>query len=300
MTIPAKTEGRLGSLPLIVHVLAYVAIGWLGLQLFGWVIPWIFGYFWGSFVASFATAVFANWFTLRIYTNRRLVELGLWWNRASAENLSLGLIGGVGSAVVVLAPALLVGAAHFTPIAPDAVPSFGAVVFLTTGLIIAAAAEELMMRGYAFQVLLANCGTWATVIPVGVVFALMHSGNPDATWFAIANTAGFGILFGYAFVRTRDLWMPIGLHFGWNFTLPLFGVNVSGIKMRLTGHEMVWSAGKIWSGGGYGPEASILTTGVMLLLAIYIWKAPVHRQPSPLSDPPEASEVCEPSPALPS
>jgi membrane protease YdiL (CAAX protease family) len=262
--------------------------------------PWIGGYFWGSFAASFSTAVFANWFTMRIFTNRRLVELGLWWNRASFENLTLGLAGGVGAAAIVLAPPLLTGAAHLVPIPAADQSSFGAAVFLTTGLIIAATAEELMMRGYAFQVLLAAVGTWATVIPVGVVFALLHSGNPNATWFSVANTAGFGILFGFAFVRTRDLWMPIGLHFGWNFTLPLFGVNVSGLRMRMTGHEMVWSAGNLWSGGDYGPEASILTSAVMILLAFFIWKAPVHRQPSPLSDPPEASEVCEPSPALPS
>ncbi len=228
------------------------------------------------------------------------MELGLWWNRASADNLALGLIGGAVAALLVLGPPLIAGAAHFGPIPAAEQPSFGAVVFLTTGLVIAAAAEELMMRGYAFQVLLASCGTWATVIPVGVVFALLHSGNPNATWFSVANTAGFGILFGYAFVRTRDLWLPIGLHFGWNFTLPLFGVNVSGLRMRMMGHEMVWSAGKLWSGGDYGPEASVLTSAVMILLAVFIWKAPVHRQPSPLTDPPEASEVCEPSPALPS
>src|ERR1039458_1609023 len=278
MTIPAKADGRLESLPLIVHVLVYIAIGWLGVEIFGRIMPWIGGYFWGSFAASFATAVFANWFTLRIYTNRRLVELGLWWNRASADNLALGLMGGAGAALLVLAPPLLAGAAHLGPISAADQPSFGAVVFLITGLIIAATAEELMMRGYA----------------------LLHSGNPNATWFSVANTAGFGILFGYAFVRTRDLWLPIGLHLGWNFTLPLFGANVSGLRMRMTGHEMVWSAGKLWSGGDYGPEASVLTSAAMILLAFFIWKAPVHRQPSPLTDPPEASEVCEPSPALPS
>ncbi|MGO9230565.1 MAG: lysostaphin resistance A-like protein [Bryobacteraceae bacterium] len=300
MTIPAKANGRLKSLPLIVHVLVYAAIGWLGVEIFGHILPWIGGYYWGSFAASFATAVFANWFTLRIYTNRRLVELGLWWNRASAENLALGLIGGAGAAALVLAPPLIAGAAHVGPIAGAEQLSFGGVVFLTTGLIVAAAGEELMMRGYGFQVLLASCGTWATIIPVGIVFALLHSGNPNATWFSVANTAGFGILFGYAFVRTRDLWLPIGLHFGWNFTLPLFGVNISGLRMRMTGHEMVWSAGTLWSGGDYGPEASVLTSAVMILLALFIWKAPVHRQPSPLTDPPEASQVCAPSPALPS
>src|ERR1039458_9975744 len=151
MTIPAKADGRLEPLPLIVHVLVYIAIGWLGVEIFGRILPWMGGYFWGSFAASFSTAVFANWFTLRIYTNRRLVELGLWWSRASADNLALGLIGGAGAALLVLGPPLLAGAAHLGSIPAAEQSSFGAVVFLTTGLIIAATAEELMMRGYAFQ-----------------------------------------------------------------------------------------------------------------------------------------------------
>ena len=300
MTIPAKSEGRLQPLPLVLQIVVYVTIGWLGIEIFGRILPWFTGYFWGSCAASFAIALTANWLTMRIFSTRRLVELGLWLTRASADNLALGLMGGAGAAALVLGPPLLMGAAHFGPLPPGDQASFGSLVFITTGLMVAATGEELMMRGYAFQILLASCGTWTTIVPVGVVFALLHGGNPDATWFSVTNTAGFGILFGYAFLRSRDIWLPIGLHFGWNFTLPLFGVNVSGLRMRMTGHEMVWSAGKLWSGGDYGPEASILTSGVMVLLALYIWKAPVHRQPSPLTDPPEASEVCEPSPALPS
>jgi hypothetical protein len=162
-------------------------------------------------------------------------------------------------------------------------------------LALGAMGEELMMRGYGFQILLARCGTWATIIPVGIVFAFLHTGNPHATWLGIANTGGFGILFGYAFVRSRDLWLPAGLHFGWNVTLPLFGVNVSGLRMKMTGHEMVWSAGNLWSGGEYGPEASVLTSAMMIVLAVYLWKAPIRRQSSPLTDPPAEpkEDVCE-------
>jgi hypothetical protein len=135
---------------------------------------------------------------------------------------------------------------------------------------------------------------------VGVIFALLHGSNPGATWFSTANTAGFGILFGYAYLRSRDLWLPIGLHFGWNFTLPLFGVNVSGLRMKVTGYEMTWTAGDLWSGGEYGPEASILTSAMLVALFLYLRRAPVHRQVSPLTDPPAESEVCEATPSLPS
>jgi len=133
---------------------------------------------------------------------------------------------------------------------------------------------------------------------VGLVFALLHSGNPNSNWMGLANTAGFGVLFGYAYLRSRDLWLPIGLHFGWNVTLPFFGVNLSGITLKVTGYELAWNAGKLWSGGAYGPEASILTTMVLAALGTILYKAPVHRQVSPLTDPPAERVVCEPSPPL--
>jgi membrane protease YdiL (CAAX protease family) len=242
------------------------------------------------------SAIFANWLVLRIYQNLSLPALGLWWNRASAENLAYGMLGGIGAACLVLAPPLMAGAAHLASASERLSP--GTPLFVILMLAAGAVGEELLFRGYGFQVLLAAFGPYATIVPVGVLFALMHSGNPNANWFGLANTAGFGILFGYAFLRTRDLWLPIGLHFGWNFTLPLFGVNLSGLRMNITGHEMVWTAGNLWSGGEYGPEASLLTSAVLFLLFVYLWKAPLRRQRSPLTDPPAESAVCEPSPPL--
>ena len=279
------------------QVMVYAAVAWLALHVFALATVWIAGvYFLGAVVTNFATAWFANLMTLRIYTTRRLADLGLWWNRASADNLSFGVLGGMGAASLVLAPPLLVGAARIAA-TPQEQPTFGALVFVTILLAAGSAGEELLMRGYGFQILLATCGTWATVVPVGVVFAWMHTGNPNATWLGIANTAGFGILFGYAYVRSRDLWLPIGLHFGWNLTLPLFGVNVSGLRMKITGHEMVWNAGSLWSGGDYGPEASVLTSVVLIVLILYLWRAPIRRQHSPLTDPPPPEgAVCESSP----
>ena len=264
----------------------YVVIMWLCREILGRAVVWAIGYFAGSLVGTLVFSLVGNLLVLRIFTGRRLVELGLWWNHASMENLALGILGGAGAASLVLGPAVLAGAAHISS-TPNDQPSFVVLVFVVGLLAVGAIGEELMMRGYGFQILLASCGTWATIIPVGIVFAWLHTGNPNATWLGIANTAGFGVLFGYAFVRSRDLWLPAGLHFGWNVTLPLFGVNVSGLRMKMTGHEMVWSAGNLWSGGDYGPDASVLTSVIMIVLAVYLWKAPIRRQPSPLTDSPE-------------
>lgn len=290
---PAKDPLRIG-----IHVAVYVALYFATAFVFSGLLLWLGGYLTGVTGTGLLAAIFANWLALRIYEDRHLIQIGLWLNRVSAENLMLGLAGGMSAAVLVLAPALAVGAAHMVS-TPDDQPTAGSIIFVSILLAAGSVGEELFFRGYGFQKLMAACGPWATVIPVGIVFGLLHGGNPSASWFSAVNTAGFGILFGYGFLRSRDLWLPIGLHFGWNFTLPLFGVNVSGLRMKVTGYEMAWNAGSLWSGGEYGPEASILTSVVLVGLFVYIWKAPIRRQPSPLTDPPAESAVCEVSPSLP-
>jgi len=269
------------AIQIVVYVVLYFVTAWV----FGPLMLWLGGYLLGTVGAGLFSAIAANWLTLRIYEDRHIVDLGLWWNRASARNLGWGLIGGVGSASLVLVPPLIRGAAHLQA-TPSEPASAGTILFVGALLAAGAAGEELFFRGYGFQRLIAVLGPFATiaVVLVGIVFALLHRLNPNATWFALANTAGFGILFGYAYIRSRDLWLPIGLHYGWNLTLPLLGVNLSGLHINMTGREMSWTAGALWSGGEYGPEASVLTTGVLVLLFVYIWRIPIIRQPSPLTD----------------
>jgi uncharacterized protein len=289
---------RRDPLRLAIRLVVYVVLGYLSLLLLGWVLLGL-GEMLGAVTTDLAAACLVNWVSLSIYENLTLPDLGLWWNRASSHNLGLGVLAGVAAACLVLAPPLLLGFAHLAP-TPAEHPSWGALAFVTVMLAAGAVGEELLFHGYGFQIMLAEVGPFATILPVSVVFALLHGNNPNANWFGIANTAAFGAVFGYAYVRSRDLWLPIGLHFGWNITLPLFGVNLSGLRMNVTGSKMFWTAGDLWSGGAYGPEASVLTSAVVALLFLYIWKAPVRRQFSALTGPPAESAVCEPSPPLPS
>ncbi len=278
----------------VVYAVFYLAPLFLG---FGVLMVGALGPLPGATLANLAAALFANWLALKIFSARELTAIGLRWNRASADNFALGLFGGIGAASLALAPALLVGAARLVPSA-GAHPTLGAPIFLAVFLLIGSAAEEILFRGFGFQTLLPVLGPWVSIGICAILFGLLHLGNPNAAAFGIANTVGFGAIFGYAFLRSRDLWLPIGLHFGWNFTLPLFGERVSGLNMKVTGYEMSWTAGALWSGGAYGPEASLLATAVLVALFLYVRKAPVRRQASPLTDPPTEIDVCEPPSSL--
>ena len=233
-------------------------------------------------LGSFGGGIVGNVLALRIYEGRGNFHLiGLGWDSASWRNLWIGVAGGAGAALLVLVPPLLVGAAELRRSAENP-GSAGQIAFVTVVLMFGAVGEELLFRGYGFQKLVAYLGPFATILPVGVLFGAAHSNNANATALGLVNTVGWGILLGYAFLRSGDLWLPIGLHYGWNVVLPMFGANLSGFTMGVTGYAMHWKAGDLWSGGAYGPEGSLLTLFVLALLVLFLEKAPLKPQMPPL------------------
>jgi len=287
--------GRSDAIQTAVKVVVYLSLYFATVYVLGPLMFWLGGIMVGVTTTGLLAAAVSNGLCLRIYLRRGMAAIGLQGGKAAMVNLALGCLGGAGAAALVLAAPLLFHAARIEP-DPATQPSLSSFLFVTGLLLFGSAGEELLFRGFGFQILVRALGGWPTILPVGVIFAALHAGNPNASALGLANTAGFGILFGYAFLRSHDIWVPIGLHFGWNFTLPLFGVNVSGLTIRLTGFTMRWSAGTLWSGGEYGPEASLLTSAVLFLLFAYLWNAPIRRQLSALLDPPAGDVTCLPGP----
>ncbi len=228
-------------------------------------------------LGTFAAAAVANVVVLRIYERGQLTDIGLGWTAASRRNLSLGLLGGIGAALIVIAGPILVRQADLVPV-PNEHMQWPSLLFVSIVLLFGAVGEEMLFRGYLFQVLVKAIGPFATMLPMAVVFGLAHSGNPSFTLLPFVNTVLWGVVLGYSFILSGDLWLPIGLHFGWNWTLPLLGVNLSGFTMSVTGYSMHWNIGGLWSGGDYGPEGGLLTTAILVLLVVYLRKAPIQHQ----------------------
>ena len=133
--------------------------------------------------------------------------------------------------------------------------------------------EELLFRGILFRFLEKFGGSWFALALTSALFGLAHIFNDNATAlssFAIAIEAG--VLLGGAYMLTRSLWMPIGLHAAWNFTqgeiydVPVSGFDQQGlVTAQLSGPEIL-------SGGAFGLEASLIamviatTAGVWLVV----------------------------------
>src|SRR5581483_10039387 len=100
----------------------------------------------------------------------------------------------------------------------------------------------------------------------------------NVTLLGVLNTILWGILLGYSFLRSRDLWLPIGLHYGWNAVLPLFGVNLSGLTIEVTRYFYRWDSAPLWSGGAYGPEGGLRATFFVIGLFFALARAPIKPQ----------------------
>ena len=130
--------------------------------------------------------------------------------------------------------------------------------------------EELLFRGILFHFLERFGGSWFALALTSALFGLAHIFNDNATAlssFAIAIEAG--VLLGGAYMLTRSLWMPIGLHAAWNFTqgeiydVPVSGFDQQGlVTAQLSGPELL-------SGGAFGLEASVIA--MLLATAAGVW-----------------------------
>lgn len=126
-----------------------------------------------------------------------------------------------------------------------------------TYAILAGVVEEILFRGMLFRITEVALGTWPALIFSSAVFGLLHLMNPHASLQgAVAIIFEAGASLAAAFVLTRRLWLPIGIHAGWNFTQGgVFGVAVSGIPAQ--GYFNGVLSGPVWlAGGSFGVEAS--------------------------------------------
>jgi membrane protease YdiL (CAAX protease family) len=134
--------------------------------------------------------------------------------------------------------------------------------------IMVACFEEIMFRAVAFRIVEQRWGTRAALLTSMLLFGLAHLSNDNVSVMAIIMTCIASLVFSACYMKTRRLWLPIGMHFAWNSTYDgLFALPVSGHAAR--GWLQVTTSGPEWlTGGGYGVEASVVTLVVWGAAAI--------------------------------
>ncbi|MCF6238092.1 MAG: CPBP family intramembrane metalloprotease [Candidatus Marinimicrobia bacterium] len=127
--------------------------------------------------------------------------------------------------------------------------------------------EEVIFRGILYRITEKHLGTiWALIIS-SLIFGFVHMSNENFNSFSgIAIALELGLLTGIAFTLSGRLWLPIAIHVGWNYSLIFFGAIVSGASE----YDLIIESeisGPVWAtGGAFGPENSLITIGVSLLV----------------------------------
>jgi uncharacterized protein len=266
-----KQDERLG---LILRAGLFILIVIFGTMLLGVLLTPLLELYAGSVMSVFGAGAIANTISYRIWERGTLFDAGFEWTEGSRRNLLWGIGFGVGAAALVMAILTVSGQVKFERVGSI---SWSSLLFVSIALMFGAVGEELMFRGYGFQLLASKIGRFATLLPMAILFGIAHLDNLSATIISLVNTIGWGLLLGYAVLRTRGLWLAIGIHFGWNWMLPILGAPLSGFKMSVVGLRAD-EAPTIWGGGAYGPEGSLLLTFLLPALFYVVYKAPLARQ----------------------
>lgn len=132
------------------------------------------------------------------------------------------------------------------------------------------ASEELIFRGIVQRLLEERVGTWIALGVTAALFGAVHLANPHATlWGAFAVAIEAGGMLGAAYVATRSLWLPMGLHFGWNVAVGgIFGTEVSGNEASKGLLDGATSGPTLLTGGAFGPEGSIIAVLACTIITV--------------------------------
>jgi membrane protease YdiL (CAAX protease family) len=226
----------------------------------------------GSGGACIAMIVAAG-IVLRWLDHRPTVLLGLSLSAGWKRDLALGIFLGFAFLSSVLVCLWIGGWVSLS--VNDLTPALlGGISKAMLMFFLAALAEELLIRGYPLQAFIEGSRPWIAVIVLSSIFSVMHLGNPDMTIPSALNIFFAGVLLSVCYLKTRSLWLPAGLHFGWNWAQGSFwGMGVSGFHVQWS----VFAAqahGADWiSGGKFGAEASIIATVIIPAAAYLIWRS---------------------------
>jgi uncharacterized protein len=224
-------------------------------------------------LAAVSLAVYAAW--VRLVEQRAVTELA---PRGAFGETAIGLCGGIALFAAVIGCITLAGGYHVRGTSSPAVLLAPMVTWFAVAI-----SEELAFRGLLFRTIREAAGPWIALAVSALFFGLSHAANPGATLFssfAIAIEAG--VLLAIAYMVTDRLWLPIGIHAGWNFAEgTIFGTAVSGTTSAHPASVLhgVLSGPALVTGGAFGPEASLAAIIACVLASVALYRLGVKKPP---------------------
>ena len=224
-----------------------------------------------------ATALLAGFICTRLLDGLPWRALGLAFHKSWFRDFIVGSVIGVLSLALATLIATLGGGLRFSLSGREMLFQVVQTLVLSGVLfIVSALAEEALLRGYPLQTM-TRAGLFAVgAVITSVAFAALHMSNPNfSLGVAVLNLVIAGIWFAVAYWRTRSLWLPLGVHWSWNWALgSVFGLPVSGLtdiapNPLFRGVDL----GPAWlTGGDYGVEGGLAGTLALIVSTIIVWR----------------------------
>lgn len=220
----------------------------------------------------FGAAIGAIFLWVKFFEGRPFYTIGFTKNGALKKYLfgfATGLL--MNSAVVgimALFGSIEIGTDSSATIGFEAI---GGVTIFLFGFIIQGASEEILARGWMFQVIGARYKPWIGVIITSVFFALLHLGNAGINPFAVLNLFLFALLMTLYVMKDGNIWAACAWHSAWNWIMGnVFGLSVSGTGEKVSLFDLNTTGNELISGGGFGPEGSLVTSVVLLIAIVWV------------------------------
>lgn len=204
-------------------------------------------------------------------------DIGLTNIKGSYKDLLIGLL--IGSVSFTIVAIILILTKSVELVDGFSKPNFsGSLIIQLIIFIFVGINEELFSRGYCMTILKQTKKSWVPLVVSSMIFALMHSMNAGISLLAYINLFLFGILMGYLFIKTKNLWMCIGYHITWNyFQGDVFGFLVSGNSTNSI-YTIKTINANIINGGIFGPEGGLVVTILLVVTIFSIYKFLPNRE----------------------
>ncbi len=243
---------------------------------------WIFGVISISIILYHTSYTVLYEFSTAVYTfilcyvfcnvldRKSVLDLGLRLRKTEVINLILGILIGV---FMITAIFLIEWGLKLVYIEVNSNIDLNYLIYGILTFFLVALVEETVFRGYFLQRLLLSLDEKYAIFLSSVTFGILHFFNPNVNFLGFMMISTMGVLLGLCYLETRSLYLPIGLHFAWNyFEGFVYGFPVSGREIE--GLFLTKVEGPAWlTGGAFGPEGSFigLTIALLVTLAVFYY-----------------------------
>ncbi len=218
---------------------------------------------------SALTLLVAVWLMLRFVDHRPFQSIGFKANRLLRE-AGVGLL--LGTAMLGLA-LVLVWLGGWLGVRGGSGSPGSAILILGAALLANAVTQEVTVRGYVLQAIETRFGWWKALLWSSIFFVALHGGAlAEGAILPVANLFLAGVVFGLAYIVTRNLWLPIAAHFAWNFLLgPVLGLTVTGQSLDGGWQPLSLSGPALFTGGEFGIEGGLAATLAVVAGCVILW-----------------------------